>query len=493
MHVDVELGQRQSVETVPGHRAFKRHLARPLAAGILTAAAALIVYYLTAAPDLTWAYAGADGGELITAAVTLGVPHPPGYPLYILVGKLASYLPFEPVARRFNLLSALCMASSAAILALLTAALALRHKQGGPARALSAGLFAGATFAFLPLVWQQALIAEVYALNMVMVSALLYLTLRRPVGKHRELAVGILLGLALTTHLTSLFLIPIVLANLRPRTWTRFCLGTALGLTLFLLLPLLATTGSPVIWGEPQAASGWWWLVTAEIYHPNVLALPLARLPHRLLLWASESSLWIAATLLLLSLLCAHPVVHRHKKGAAAAVVTLALYLLYALGYDAPDSLVLTLPALGLVCAAAGFALASRAPWLLLLPVTLLVLNFSAIDLSERNDARTLSESTLREAPLDSIVLTSGDQATFTLWYLQHVEGQREDLVIIDGDLFAFDWYRERLATHHPGIAGLDRDDLPRLRRLNEKARPWCELRFNATGVETFWCAQESG
>ncbi|MBE2198196.1 MAG: DUF2723 domain-containing protein, partial [Anaerolinea sp.] len=77
---------------------------------------ALGVYLLTLAPDLTWSHWSSDGGELITAAVTLGIPHPPGYPTYVLLGKLISLLPIRPIALTFNLFSALCTATAAALI-----------------------------------------------------------------------------------------------------------------------------------------------------------------------------------------------------------------------------------------------------------------------------------------------------------------------------------------------------------------------------------------
>jgi hypothetical protein len=83
----------------------------------LTTLCALLVYVLTLAPDLTWANFGTDGGELITAAVTLGVPHPPGYPTYVLLGKLISLIPMGTVAYRFNLFSAVCVSLARACVA----------------------------------------------------------------------------------------------------------------------------------------------------------------------------------------------------------------------------------------------------------------------------------------------------------------------------------------------------------------------------------------
>ncbi|HUM72551.1 MAG TPA: DUF2723 domain-containing protein, partial [Chloroflexota bacterium] len=78
----------------------------------LSAALALTVYLLTLSPDLTWANFSSDGGELITAALTWGVPHPPGYPAYVVVAHFFSWLPVGTAVYRLNLLSAVCVAGA---------------------------------------------------------------------------------------------------------------------------------------------------------------------------------------------------------------------------------------------------------------------------------------------------------------------------------------------------------------------------------------------
>src|SRR5436190_7814331 len=65
---------------------------------------AAVLYFLTAARDIVVG----DTPELITAAVTLGVAHPPGYPLFTMLGHLFSVLPFGSIPFRVNLLSVFC-------------------------------------------------------------------------------------------------------------------------------------------------------------------------------------------------------------------------------------------------------------------------------------------------------------------------------------------------------------------------------------------------
>ena len=96
-------------------------------AALITFAAAalpaLALYVATVARSLP----AGDSGELITAAATLGVAHPPGYPLYIWLGHLWILLkPFGSVALRLNLLSAVAGAATAGLLAI-----ARRHSRLG--------------------------------------------------------------------------------------------------------------------------------------------------------------------------------------------------------------------------------------------------------------------------------------------------------------------------------------------------------------------------
>ena len=72
-------------------------------ASLSVAIIAFALYLITLAPTITWANFGTDGGDLITAAVTLGVPHPPGYPLYTTLGYVFAQLPIGTVAFRLNL------------------------------------------------------------------------------------------------------------------------------------------------------------------------------------------------------------------------------------------------------------------------------------------------------------------------------------------------------------------------------------------------------
>ena len=63
-----------------------------------------LVYLVTAAPSVFWW----DSGELVANVRTLGVPHRPGFPLYVLLAKMFSYLPIGSFVYQQNLFSGFC-------------------------------------------------------------------------------------------------------------------------------------------------------------------------------------------------------------------------------------------------------------------------------------------------------------------------------------------------------------------------------------------------
>ena len=433
-----------------------------------------LIYLPTISPDLTWFAFSGDGGELITAAVTLGVPHPPGYPTYVLLGKLFSLLPLEPIAYRFHILSALCVATAAAFI---TATAQYFISQ--PATKLQHFLSTvpALLFAFSPLVWNQAIVAEVYALNLMVVAAFLWALL----GKRPSSISGFLFGLSVTTHLTSLFLLPLAIAKTPLRKFWVFTLGTILGVSPFLLLPILARQGSPVIWGDPTTFSGWWWLVSAQIYHPNQFALPLSSLWPRLTDWVSALSLQLAIAgwpLLMYSVWEMKSGRSSQKNRCWLLMGTAVLYLSYTFFYNTKDAINLALPALLIFSLCLALAIKQWGKWVFLLPGMALLLHLSGYNGANIHNIRLQAEKILELSPPDAILLTSGDPDIFALWYFHHVEGQRPDIIPVDSELFAFDWYRHNLKQLYPDLRALTKDNLTLFEAENGSMRPFCHMQF---------------
>ena len=124
----------------------------------LLAVALFAVYVAGAAPTI---YVG-DSGELATAVYVLGIPHPTGYPLYVLLGKLWTELvPLGSIAYRMSLFSAACGALACALVYRVGRQLDLPPP---------AALFSALVLAFAPSFWGEANVQRVYTLNALFVA-----------------------------------------------------------------------------------------------------------------------------------------------------------------------------------------------------------------------------------------------------------------------------------------------------------------------------------
>lgn len=138
------------------------------ALGLLVTLLAAAVYFITLTPTVPfW-----DSGEFIAVSNILGIPHPPGTPFYVLIGRIAAMLPFATIAQRVNGLSALASAL-AVLLTYLTALRLIRIAQGskGTERtplhewiAQTGAVGAALMLAFSDNFWESAIEAEVYAM-----------------------------------------------------------------------------------------------------------------------------------------------------------------------------------------------------------------------------------------------------------------------------------------------------------------------------------------
>jgi hypothetical protein len=457
----------------------------------------LLVYLLTLAPTITWAHDGADGGDVITAAYTLGVPHPPGYPTYCLLGWLFTHLPLRDVAWRLNLMSA--VGAALAALGLCAAVLEWRREgQGVGNDAVAAGLGAAWGLAFVPVFWSQALIAEVYAVNAACVALVLWLAIRVRRRGAPCAALGLAWGLSLGTHLSGVALLPVVAwaiaAGQRGRSLRSVLLpwlsGTLLGLCTYIYLPLRAGRG-PITWGNPTTLEGWWWVVSGALYRGYVFALPLEAVPNRLFALVRYWAWGFGPTGVALGVVGVDALARRRRGLLLASGLSWLAYVAYAIGYDTTDSYVYLIPALVVFAFWLGIGLTESLNWLgerlsarwslvagvclaCAGPLLALVLNYRAMDVHRDAVARDFGTRVLAAAPERAMLLTAQDGHTFTLWYFQHVLGQRTDVIVVDTGLLEYDWYRDGLLRAHPGLivpggkaVEFSRADVP---------RPVCEV-----------------
>jgi hypothetical protein len=177
-----------------------------------------LVYYDTMAPTVSfW-----DCGEFIATSYTLGVPHPPGSPLFLIIGRVFSMIPFSPdIAFRVNLISVFVSALAVMLLYLIIVKV-IAHWRGGIKEnsdviiAFGGALVGALTFAFTDSHWFNAVEAEVYSMSTFFTAIVVWLILHwseRAEEKGNEryiLIIAYMIGLAIGIHLLNLLALPFI-------------------------------------------------------------------------------------------------------------------------------------------------------------------------------------------------------------------------------------------------------------------------------------------
>ncbi|HTP10284.1 MAG TPA: DUF2723 domain-containing protein [Anaerolineae bacterium] len=443
---------------------------------------ALALYASTAAPSLTWAHDGTDGGDLITAAVTNGVPHPPGYPTYVTLGQVIAQIPIGEVAQRFNLFSALCMslATGFTALSILLFLPSTTVRFVNESVAIVASLF----FVAAPMVWGQATIAEVHALNACLVALIVYLIAPivfrgKAVSIRRMMLAAWLWGIAFGNSPTVAALAPLMIvawwrgASLRLAERVHNSLykslpiiASLIGLSVYALIPLRAAQQPPINWGDATSFDRFIALITAEMYRGYALGTPPADLLTRLIALAQlivAQYGWLGVILGTVGVYYALVSPNRNWRWLA---ITIAFYLLFALTYSAADSALYLIPVwmfgawaiarelLALIQYAVRITRHASIVLLLVClfgPVLNLLIYFPSMNLRDDQSATEFTRAVLSTAPAGAIIITENDGQTFALWYHRHIAGQRPDLAIVDRRLAGYPWYDAML--HAQGSA----------------------------------------
>jgi hypothetical protein len=473
----------------------------------------LLVYLRTVAPGLTWANAGSDGGDLIAAAATAGVPHPTGYPLYLLLARLFQLLPLGSLAFRTNLLSAVAMVVAAALICIL-----VQNSSTTSTNKFNwlAGLVAGYVTGLAPLIWSQAIITEVYGLQTLLVAFILYLyakpTQTSPSAQNcLDRGRGLMLGIATANHVTTLLLVlPALIAGSVHRqvktgrgwiknfkvdrgAFLRQLAMLGIGLSIYLLIPLRASANPPINWGDAVSLERFWWLISAQLYQGYYLQF------HWTQTWARVQAL---AALLLQQLgllgvllgLIGLIVFGKFSRIFILTVWTAVIFASFAIVYESVDSYVYLIPVLlsfaiwiglGIEGVTAQSTLYSH---LLKIVVSLFLLAYfvgrpmmyaNQVDASTDLRAETFGEEVFSTAPPKAILFAEGDQAVFALWYFHFALGQRPDVAVIAVDLLHFNWYQENLHSIYPTLVIPTPFPWPETISMANPSRPACYVQYD--------------
>jgi len=383
----------------------------------------------------------------------LGIAHPTGYPTYLMLTHLFTYLPLGDPAYRVNLASAVYAAL--AVVAVYAAGLLLsRRVVAAASGALAFGLGTA--------LWSQAVIAEVYTLNALLVSVtIVALLLWREYRKDRYLLLSaFLVGLCLTNHLTSGLLLPaglllVALVDWRRLVDVRLVLGGAglflLGLTPYLYLPIRAAMDPPFEANDPTNFERFWYVVSGGNLTGSFFSFGPSELPGRMLFyWAHllDNTHFLVAMVAL-----AGAIVMLVRDRAVGVFLGFLFFgwLFHAAENDIPDVDLYFIPTYLVLSlwAAAGFGtllgeietLTSGFPratkgallgvlsaMMLLLPVLGVGATYVRVDMSGVYRGREEIEAVADNAAPNATILHHRS----SMWYMVLVERRRRDLTLVD-------------------------------------------------------------
>jgi hypothetical protein len=456
----------------------------------------LALYLVTLAPDVL----AADSGELQGVAAQLGVAHPPGFPLYVMLAHLFTRLPIGSPAYAVNLLSAVFGALTVVVVYRSGLLLTGRHL---PALLGAVALGTATTF------WSQATTANVRSLTALFAALAIHALLELRIatrghkaaaepGQHapngllaspvsirianirslnpdRRLTLfALVMGFGLTHHVSLAFLALVGLLFVlavdpplvrSPRRWWRPLAAALLGLLPLLYLPLRA--GAEVRGASPELATlpGFLEHVLATGFRGDLFYyLAPAELGPRLLVMGNVMTFQFAPLLLAAMLIGLLLMLWRDRPLALLLGGAFAVYVFVAATYRAPQTVEYMMPAYVPAALALAFA-TGRLPdalprWRGVGPALAALLAALALVAAlgqlpghisaaganhEATDARDTVGFWLDQAPRDSVILAHWHWAT-PLWYLQEVEGRRPDVdvrfVFPTGEPYDTTWAR---------------------------------------------------
>ncbi len=408
-----------------------------------------------------------DSPLLSTAAHALGNAHPPGYPLYVMLGKAMTFLPLGSIAYRLNLLSAI---SGALAAMLVYKSVRLLTDEEAPA------MFAALLCATLPLAWSESTKAEVYTLNSALVMTVFYLGLKFLEGEPDRrllLVASFVMGIGMGNHHTIGFMaFPVaLLALMKARErgallYSALFFAAGIGVYSFSYVMSVKFNANEALFSYSDSSSlrnlyltffrkGYGSsidLVTAPAGDPlsflrggynalrylvlaNMGALSLLPVFCIPLLWKEKARLSFVAVSVLSYVVVLPAMVYKFREPVARDLYLLDPYLLPAL------YILAVLSGCGAFCLIraigrrADFATRPLSTGLVLLPLALTLPGaLKANDFSSYYLTEDYSLNMLDALPPRSIFISGSDSSYFPLAYGNFVEKRRDDVLLLFGD-----------------------------------------------------------
>ncbi len=441
-----------------------------------------ITYIITLCPTV---YTG-DSGEILSAITTLGIAHPTGFPLYIILGKLFTLiLPFGDIAYRVNILSAGFAALSVGVIFITLRTLS-NHRLPSAAAALC--------FAFSFTLWSHATVARVYTMAGFFIALLTWIILLWNANRGNKYLIlfGIILGIGLGTHVMVILVVPVAIASVivfkrqvfrKPIIISVILIVIFLAGLQYLYLPIAASNNPVVNWGNPHNLQNFLSYITQKDYSFKMAARDASG-SSNVLREIARLFTWEFTPLGLVSLIGLIGYWKKYKKVFLLSSLVIIGNVLLMINYGNEKDL-FTLyrylfPSYIIIAIWIGYGInwlyvyfkrnshfnQVAYPLLILFPITCFVANYHKNNRGKNFITYDYAYNVLTSTPESSLLLTTGDTVSGGLSYLQLLFNYRSDTILINRELITWDWHWQDIAKRYPNLVNQDMLSTPPKERL---------------------------
>ena len=416
-----------------------------------------------------------DSGELAAAVATLGIAHPTGYPLFTIVGHLWTYLPISSsVIFELNVFAAFLIALSAGFVFLIAKLLIMQEKFD----ALWINLISATvafTYSFAITIWQQSTSIEVYPLQILIFTLIIYFAILA--NKYNSfilwLITSFVTGLGFSNHLTTLFIIPGLFifyfkrkekgfdfSKQKLTTFLYLSIPFLIALSLYIYLPLRSSTFPLVNWGWVHRG------MTEFLYHVQgkqyqIWMFSGEKLGDNISKFFGLMPLEYGYFGIFIGLAGIYKMLMQNKQIALFLIINFIFSFFYAVNYSIHDidsyfSLSFIIFTLFIPFGIIFIFRKLNKNYLyliLILPLINLSINYKDVDSSHNYLVEDYTKS-IADCLDDNAIIISAqwDYFNSSFIYYQNVEQYRTDVTVIEKELLRRTWYPLQLAKISPEI-----------------------------------------
>jgi len=415
-----------------------------------------------------------DSGDLITAGYTLGIPHPPGYPLYSVLGKIFSVIiPYGNIAYRLNLMSVFFSIFTGIIIILMFSS----------SNEFLTGIIVASVYIFSKSVWSLSHVSEMYTISTFFVALIFFVLIKFNISiqiKYLYL-VSFLSGLSTGAHPTVILIIPGLFLWLfyeyKYKLTTKYLLVIILafliGFSIYLYLPLRSVAEPVLDSGNPQTFTNFIRVITRADYGGLKLHPEESKFVWDFKSVYDQILLFIKALIEQFTIpgfimgLCGIYFLWKQKKLTLVVLGFIitgpGFFILANLPVDKKTTLPILEPNMVLpgllfvmligflfngvyktkiygLCAIFGIGLSGY----------LLINNFNIENRRDHFFAYDYGKNLLRTINYDSILYDTDDATTFIIMYIKYCEKKRDDIKLVT--YFRTRWGYENLKKLYPKI-----------------------------------------